>query len=166
MKLSPRFKYEIAKEFGGENLKLCFACGICTASCPIREIDEKYNPRRIIRMVLLGMKQRVLNSDFIWLCSSCYACTERCPQGVRFTEVMNAIKNLAVKEGYIHPAFAQQLHILRQFGRLYEIDEFDNNKRIAFGLPKVEKTKGFTKKIIEIAGLNNIIPRREDDENV
>jgi heterodisulfide reductase subunit C len=161
-KLSPKFKYEVAQEPGGEGIKLCFACGICTASCPIREIDEGYNPRRIIRMVLLGMKQRVLSSDFIWFCSSCYACTERCPQGVKFTDVMNAIKNLAVKEGYVPQAFIQQTHILEQFGRLYEIDEFDNKKRVGFGLPKVEKAKGFTKKIIEMTGVDKIILRKNE----
>jgi heterodisulfide reductase subunit C len=155
--LSPRFKYEIAQEPGGENIKVCFACGICTASCPIREIDERYNPRRIIRMVLLGMKERVLSSDFIWFCSSCYACTERCPQGVRFTDVMNAIKNLAVKEGYMHQAFVQQTDILKKFGRLYDIDDFDNKKRVGSGLPKVEKAKGFTKKIMQITGLDKFI---------
>ena len=162
--LSPKFKYEIANELGGENIKLCFACGICTASCPIREIDSRYNPRKTIRMVLLGMKERVLSSDFIWLCSTCYACTERCPQGVKFTDVMNAIKNLAVKKGYIPPSFVQQVDILKRFGRLYEIDEFDNNKRAAFGLPKVEKTKGFTGKILEMTGLDKIILRRKIDK--
>ena len=161
-KLSPRFKYEVALEPGGEDIKLCFACGICTAGCPIKEMDNQYNPRKIIRMVLLGMKGRILNSDFIWLCSSCYACTERCPQGVRFTEVMNAIKNLAVKEGYIHPAFIQQVTVLKQFGRLYEIDDFDNNKRASLGLPKVEKAKGFTRKIIEITGIDKIITKKKE----
>lgn len=161
--LYPKFKYEIAQERGGENIKLCFACGICTASCPIREVDERYNPRRIIRMVLLGMKERVLKSDFIWLCSSCYACTERCPQGVKFTEVINAIKNRAVKEGFVHPAFTQQASILKQFGRLYEIDEFDNNKRKSLGLPIVEKAKGFTKKIIEKIGLDDLLAGKKKD---
>ncbi len=160
--LSPKFKYEVAQEPGGENVKFCFACGICTASCPIREIDDRYNPRRIIRMVLLGMKERVLSNDFIWFCSSCYACTERCPQGVRFTEVMNAIKNLAVKEGYIHHSFNQQISIIKQFGRLYEIDEFDNNKREALGLPKIAKAQGFTKKIIEITELDKVIARHNE----
>lgn len=160
--LSPKFKYEVAQEPGGEGIKLCFACGICTASCPIREIDEGYNPRRIIRMVLLGMKKRVLSSGFIWLCSSCYACTERCPQGVKFTNVMNAIKNLAVKQGYVPTPFVQQLDILKRFGRLYEIDEFDNKKRAGFGLPKVEKARGFTKKIMEMTELEQIILRKKD----
>lgn len=149
IELSPEFKYEVSREPGGEKIKLCFSCGICTASCPIREVEERYNPRKIIRMVLLGMKQRVLNSDFIWLCSTCYSCTERCPQGVRFTDVMNAIKNLAVKEGYTPPALVQQIGILKKQGRLYEIDDFDNNKRASMGLPKIEKSKGYTQKIIE-----------------
>jgi heterodisulfide reductase subunit C len=158
--ITPNFKYEVAKEHGGENLKACYACGICTASCPIREIDARYNPRQIIRMIVLGMKDRVLKNDFIWFCSTCYSCSERCPQGVRFTDVMNAIKNLAVKEGYIHPAFVQQIELLKQFGRLYEIDEFDNGKRVSFGLPKVEKTKGFTRKLLEMTGLDKILARK------
>jgi heterodisulfide reductase subunit C len=157
--LSPKFKYEVAAEPGGEKIKLCFACGICTASCPIREVDNTYNPRRIIRMVLLGMKDRVLRSDFIWFCSTCYACTERCPQGVCFTEVMNAIKNLAVKEGHAHPAYIQQVGLLKQQGRLYEIDDFDNNKRASFGLPKVAKSKGFTRKIMEMVGLDRLMKK-------
>ncbi len=154
--LFPKFKYEIAQEPGGENIRACFACGICTASCPIREIDERYNPRRIIRMVLLGMKKRVLTSDFIWFCSSCYACTERCPQGVKFTDVINAIKNRAVKEGHIHHSLATQIDILGRQCRLYEIDDFDNNKRQSLGLPRVPKTKGFIRKIMTITGINKI----------
>lgn len=153
----PRFKHEIAAEPGGENIKLCFACGICTAGCPIREIDETYNPRKIIRMIILGMKDRVLRSDFIWYCSTCYACTDRCPQGVKFTDVMTAVKNVAVKAGYIHPAFKQQIAILGKFGRLYDIDEFDNKKRAALGLPEVGKTKGLMKKILDLTGLDRIV---------
>ncbi|MGB9720327.1 MAG: 4Fe-4S dicluster domain-containing protein [bacterium] len=160
--IDPKFKYEIAQEPGGEKIKLCFACGICTASCPVREIDERYNPRKIIRMILLGMKNRVLENDFIWFCSSCYACTERCPQGVRFTDVMNAIKNLAVKKGYVPNAFIQQIQILKKLGRLYEIDEFDNNKRSALGLPKVSKAKGFTQKIMELTGIDRVMKPKAD----
>jgi heterodisulfide reductase subunit C len=160
IKISPRFKYEVAGEPGGEKIVQCFACGICTASCPIRSIDSKYNPRKIIRMILLGMKEQVLSSDFIWLCSTCYACAERCPQGVCFTEVMNAIKNLAVKEGHVHPAFTAQVDILKKQGRLYEIDEFDNNKRAKIGLPKIAKTKGYTGKIMDLVGLDGLFPSK------
>jgi len=90
--LDPNFKHEIAKEPGGEKIKACFACGTCSASCPVREIDETYNPRKIIRMAILGMRDRVLKSDFIWLCSTCYTCEERCPHFMRW-------RSLTTREG-------------------------------------------------------------------
>ncbi len=65
--LDPNFKHEVAQEHGGENIKRCFACGTCSAVCPVFFVNEKYNPRKIIRMILLGMKKDVLESDFICL---------------------------------------------------------------------------------------------------
>ena len=147
--LDPNFKYEVANEPGGANIMRCFACGTCTASCPVREIDEKYNPRKIIHMVLLGMRERVLKSDFIWLCSTCYTCYDRCPQDVRLTDIMTALKNIAVKEGYIHPSFREQARLVGTFGRLYEVEDFDNKKRKRIGLPPVKKEFGDVKEIFK-----------------
>jgi len=107
--LDAKFKYDIAAEPGGENIKLCFACGLCTASCPVSEIDPEYNPRRIIRMALLGMRKEVLSSGTIWFCSQCYTCQAHCPQNVAFADVMKALRNMAVKEGYVHPSYAQKI---------------------------------------------------------
>jgi heterodisulfide reductase subunit C2 len=138
-KLDPNFKHEVATEMGGINISRCFACGTCTAGCPVREIDEKYNPRKIIHMVLLGMRERVLQSDFIWLCSTCYTCYDRCPQGVQLTSIMTALKNIAAREGYIHPSFKEQYRLVSTFGRLYEVEDFDNKKRQKLGLPPIQK---------------------------
>lgn len=88
-------------------------------------------------MALLGMKDEVLKSDFIWLCSSCYGCHEVCPQNVRFTEVMFAIKNLAVAEACVPPGLSGQKTLLKQRGRLYEVGEFENEKREKLGLPPI-----------------------------
>lgn len=101
------FKYEIQKEPGGEGIMHCFACGGCAARCPIREIDEKYNPRKIIRMVLLGLKEEVFQSDFIWLCSSHSRCSARCPQDVKIGEITNVCRNIAMREGYNHLSVVQ-----------------------------------------------------------
>ncbi len=98
--LDSNFKYEIQSEPGGENITRCFACGTCTNECPIRELDEKYNPRKIIRMALLGMKEKVLKSEFVWLCSSHYSCSERCPQGVNIGAIANAVSRIAIRKGY------------------------------------------------------------------
>lgn len=158
--LDPRFKYEIAQEPGGEGIKYCFACGVCSASCPVREIDEAYNPRKIIRMALLGMRKEVLQSDFIWLCSTCYTCAERCPQGVSFTDVINAIKNIAAREGYIHPALKMQARLLESQGSLYEIDDFDNRKRERMGLPKIHTDKTKISSIFETSGFNKLLEKK------
>jgi len=136
--LDRTFADKVAEKLGSDDLRRCFACGTCTCGCPIREVDERYNPRRILRMVLLGMKDEVLKSDFVWLCGNCHTCRERCPQGVKMSEVMRALKNMAVEEGYAHPAFRMQENALKQFGRLYEIEDFDNKRRTRSGLPELE----------------------------
>ncbi|MEF8879829.1 MAG: 4Fe-4S dicluster domain-containing protein [Candidatus Thermoplasmatota archaeon] len=148
-KLDPNFKYEVAAEEGGENITRCFACGTCTAGCPVREIDERYNPRKIIRMVLLGMREKVLKSDFIWLCSTCYTCYDRCPQNVQLTSIMTALKNIAAREGYIHPSFKEQAKLVKDFGRLYEVEDYDNKKRNKLGLPPVQKKFDDLTKILD-----------------
>ncbi len=153
--LDPNFKYEIAEEPGGENIKFCFQCGTCTASCPVREIDEKFNPRKIIRMALLGMRDRVLSSEFVWLCSTCYSCQERCPQNIKITDLMSVLKNMAVKAGYTLPAFKFQVDLLEEHGRLYEIDEFDNKKRNRAGLPPINLKCDEVGEIIRMTGLSD-----------
>lgn len=135
--LDTDFWKTLAGEPGGEGIRVCFACGTCAASCPVRSINGDYNPRRIIRMTLLGMKEEVLKSPFIWLCSTCYTCQERCPQGVRITDLMTALKNLAVREGNCPSGVAMQWKLVQEQGRLYPIDDFDNKKRAKAGLPEL-----------------------------
>ena len=125
-----KFKYDVAEEPGGENIKLCFACGLCTASCPVADIDPEYNPRRIIRMVILGMRKEVLSSNFPWLCTQCYTCQAHCPQNVKFSDVMKALRNMAVREGYVHPSFLEQIK---------EIDSFSQKLRHQMVLSVVGK---------------------------
>jgi heterodisulfide reductase subunit C len=104
-----RFKFDVAAEPGGQNIKLCFACGQCTGSCPVSRIDPDYNPRRIIHMVLLGMRREVLSSDFIWMCSQCYTCQAHCPQNVDFADVMKALRTMALREGHVHESFLRKV---------------------------------------------------------
>jgi heterodisulfide reductase subunit C len=135
--LDPTFKDRVAAQPGGEGIRSCFGCKACTAACPVEVADKRYDPRKIIRMVLLGMVKEVLTSDSIWLCTSCYGCHEVCPQNVRFTEVMFALKNLAVLEACIPPGLTAQRALLRDHGRLYEITDFENEKREKLGLPRI-----------------------------
>ena len=97
--LDSRFKYDVSAYPGGENIKLCYACGTCTAGCPVAEVDTEFNPRKIIRQVLLGMRKEVLSSPLIWRCVQCYSCTAKCPQNVKFREIVRALREMSVDEG-------------------------------------------------------------------
>jgi heterodisulfide reductase subunit C len=153
-KLDPKFKDEVASTPGGEHIKRCFLCGTCSAGCPVHELSDKYNPRKIIRMILLGMRDEVLSSDFVWLCSTCYTCRERCPQDVRMSDVMTAVRNIAVKEGHIHPSYLRQLELINTQGKLYEIDEFDNRRRERVGLPSLPTKNEQTGKLLNACGIS------------
>ncbi len=95
------FKNEIASQPGAESFMRCFTCGTCTASCPVAEVHDEYDPRKIIRMSILGMREEVLSSDILWMCSRCYTCAALCPQNVKFTDVISILRDMAVKQGYV-----------------------------------------------------------------
>jgi len=143
----PNFREELVKQPGGEKIFACFTCRTCTAGCPIAAVDERFSPFKIIRMALYGLKEEVLKSDFIWLCSSCYTCQERCPQGVSITDFMTLLKNMAFKEGHMPSGVRAQVEIIKGDGRIYPIDDFDNKKRNKVGLPLLPTSCDVVKKL-------------------
>ncbi len=92
------FRDLILKTHAGEKIPTCIQCGICAGSCPVsHEMD--YTPRQLVRMIQLGLKKEVLNSNTIWLCTTCFSCSVRCPRGIHPTELMETLKPIAVAEG-------------------------------------------------------------------
>jgi len=136
----PHFKYEISKMHGGENLKQCFQCGTCTSDCPIARFSDTYRPRQIIRMAQLGLKDRVLSSDTLWLCAACFTCTDRCPQGVEVASVIRILRNAAVERGVIPPIFKELSSSILESGIAYRIPELRLKKREQIGLPPLPKS--------------------------
>ena len=138
--LDPKFKYEISKVPGVENLKLCFQCGTCTADCPIARFSDIYRPRKLMRMTQLGMKDRILSSEALWLCAACFTCVDHCPQGVEIASVLRALRNMAVKEGIIPDVFRELTSNILKTGYAYRIPELRLKKRVEQGLPPLPKT--------------------------
>ncbi len=94
---------ELDFEFGAEItpdldvLRTCIQCGTCSASCPTAYAMD-YTPRQLWKLVQLGLKDEVVNSRTFWLCTTCKACSVRCPRGIDLTETMLMLKRYAVKE--------------------------------------------------------------------
>jgi len=133
--MNPKFKYEIARMHGGEKLMRCFQCGTCTSDCPIAKFSETYRPRQIIRMAQLGLKDRVLNSDTLWLCAACFTCTDRCPQDVEVASVIRVLRNLAAEKGIVPQVFKEQATSILESGYAYKIPDLRIKKRETLGLP-------------------------------
>ena len=138
-KMDPKFKYEISKRHGGEKLMRCFQCGTCTSDCPIARFSETYRPRQIIRMAQLGLKDRVLNSDTLWLCASCFTCTDRCPQDVEVASVIRVLRNLAAEQGCVPQVFKDEASSILDSGYAFKIPELRLKKRESLGLPPLPK---------------------------
>ncbi|MGD0803912.1 MAG: 4Fe-4S dicluster domain-containing protein [Candidatus Bathyarchaeia archaeon] len=144
-----RFLRRLETELGASDLSKCFQCGVCTASCPVREVEASFSPRRIMKLAKMGLKKQVFSSDTIWLCSMCFICLERCPQDVRPPEVMTVLRNMAAKEGVAPANLSKLLNVLSRNGRVYSIDDFTNEERGDRGLPAVESDLEFIKRISE-----------------
>ncbi|TFG64861.1 MAG: 4Fe-4S dicluster domain-containing protein [Spirochaetales bacterium] len=110
--LDVNFKYDLAKMPGGSHIKKCFACGTCTAGCPAFHAKHDYNPRKMIRMILMGMKEELLKSPLIWYCQQCYACSANCPQDVDFSHIVMTLRYMAVGEGFAPAALIGKVESL------------------------------------------------------
>jgi heterodisulfide reductase subunit C len=108
-KLDPSFCDEVAAQPGGEHVRRCYACGTCVAGCPVSEVAPEFSPRKIIRQILFGMREELLSSPEIWYCLVCYRCYARCPQKVNFTDVMRALRYLAIKGHHAPPGVLDRL---------------------------------------------------------
>jgi len=148
-KSDSNFLEELADQPEAAMIKACFTCRTCVAGCPISAVNKAFSPARIIRMALLGLKDVVLKSDFLWLCSTCYTCQERCPQGVRITDFMTLLKNMAIREGFAPSGIRAQLKLVTGDGRIYPIDDFDNKKRTKAGLPVLPTSCEDIKKLFQ-----------------
>lgn len=93
--VNPAFAQELAKH-GNDTALECFNCGTCAAICPL--ISEHF-PRRMIRYIQLGAKDRILeNAQELWRCLHCGLCTQTCPRGADPGEVILGLKRFVVAD--------------------------------------------------------------------
>jgi heterodisulfide reductase subunit C len=82
------------------NLRECLACGKCTGGCPCAAVSPSYNPRQIIREVLCGNEDRLLDSEEIWRCFWCAGCYMGCPVDIHFPLLMMQLRYRAIERKF------------------------------------------------------------------
>ncbi len=118
---------QAVEELSGQDVKSCYQCGKCSAGCPIAA-DMELPPNQVMRLLQLGLLDDALRSRTIWLCASCETCTTRCPREVDLAAVMDALRNLALREGVrsperVVPFFNRIfLSLVKRYGRVYEME--------------------------------------------
>lgn len=116
---------QVANIPGGESIKKCIQCGSCTGSCPVSYTMD-ITPREIIALFRARDLESILSSRTIWICASCYACTIRCPQGVQVTDILYALKRMAIEQKIFPKRFPVYslsksfVYLANRFGRSYE----------------------------------------------
>ena len=96
------FLNEVSSLPGGEKITQCIQCGSCSGSCPTAAWMD-HSPRQLFALIRCGMRDEVLSSNTPWTCASCYTCYVRCPKEIKITDVMYALKRIAIKEGTAKP---------------------------------------------------------------
>lgn len=159
--LKPDFMHEVANTPRGTGVLTCIQCGRCSSSCPVARLTTEHNPRRLMEMIILGLRSEVLPTQLPWYCLSCFTCLDRCPQGGDVGETMFAIRNLAAREGNVPDGVLVQARSLLDTGRIVNPTRMSLVQREKLGMGKGQSTGvEDVQKILKRTAFDKIISRR------
>jgi heterodisulfide reductase subunit C len=124
--LRKKFLEEAQLVPGGDRISRCLQCGTCTGSCPVSYAMD-ISPRMAIALFRAGQIEEILRSRTIWICASCYMCTTRCPQGIKITDLLYALKRTAMDTGLypdrlpIYLLSKNFVRVVNRYGRNHEM---------------------------------------------
>ena len=99
---------DVIKESGGDAFKMCFQCGLCDTVCPWNRVRD-FSMRKLVRQATFGMTE--IESEDIWLCTTCGRCPQRCPRDVRQIESGIALRRIAAEYG-VYPTSVKPIRTI------------------------------------------------------
>ncbi len=166
LSISSAFRKELSKSEIGKTINFCYQCGTCSGICPALRYTKIFNPRQIIENSLLGFKDKIIEGDMIWQCTTCHSCLEVCPQAVLVSEIMFQLKNLASKKGNLPEGFKLEGQNVATLGL-----NIPNSPAIARRRTQLKLSENITtpnvedfKKICEATGFFDLVGKPEKKE--
>jgi heterodisulfide reductase subunit C len=150
--LDAEFTKEVSNLLGGKDLTTCFQCAKCSAGCPVAD-KVNIQIHEVMRMLLFGLKE-VLETDMVWLCTTCFTCQERCPQGIDITDILFGLKNMGFKKGITPQGYIGARKSLYDTGKLYEPTEWERDDLELDPVPEFNIAD--TKKMLDKTKLMNL----------
>jgi heterodisulfide reductase subunit C len=113
------------KEESGTEINRCYQCLTCSLGCP-SAFAMDYLPHQLVRMVQMGLREQVLTSSTIWVCADCQACATRCPYEVDIVRIMDVLREVSLREGFVKEKGIADFHRIflgniEQWGRQHEL---------------------------------------------
>jgi heterodisulfide reductase subunit C len=150
---NPDFTKKVEK-IGRTIAHMCFQCGTCTGSCPSAP-RSSYRIRLFMRRAVLGLENEALTDPDLWLCTTCYSCTDRCPRDIAPTDVIMAMRNLATLRDIIPRNFLKTAQLIYTTGHGVPNNDVNRAARERLGLTRDPPTTHMYPEYI--AGIQSIM---------
>jgi heterodisulfide reductase subunit C len=85
--LETNLKSAILERVPTAGFDLCLTCGTCTGGCPASELFDM-DPRKLVRMLVLGLDEEVKKTNWAWVCTMCARCMKQCPMEINIPQLV------------------------------------------------------------------------------
>ena len=158
---NPEFTKDVEK-LSGTVAHMCFQCGTCTGGCPSAP-RSTYRIREFMRRGVLGLEEEALTDPDLWLCTTCYSCTDRCPRDLAPTDVIMAMRNAAFKRDIIPVNFLKTVTAIYSSGHGVPNNDVNRAAREKLGLTRDPPTTHMYPEYIK--GIQKILDHYKLKEN-
>jgi heterodisulfide reductase subunit C len=121
-------------------LNVCYQCGTCASTCAAGLVSPDKNIRKLIQHLINSDNEfEPKENDLMWLCTTCYQCEDRCPEGIPLTTLLIQLKNMAVEKGVIPASIRKEIATLTVHSFTYPPVKSIVSRRRRLGLPELPR---------------------------